>query len=198
LLTAASCVSAASAYFPAGRSRLTTSRIKPSPAPGGELVLFPRGREQAMQFRRRLGVHGVVQHPSGRVLELPRRGVLGRRPFFAAWLPLANRATARLCVLPDGGRFDVSGLPRSRPPVGLGSWRSARTRRIRPETRRSCGLPGCIEGSGWFTSRRMPRRLTCILCDAIGTQTQGRILRGLEAVVAALTTVPAPEIPCSR
>jgi len=57
---------------------------------------------------------------------------------------------------------------------------------------------GCIEGSGWFTSRWMPRRLTCILCDAIGTQTQGRILRGLEAVVAALTTVPAPEIPCSR
>jgi len=142
LPTAASCVSAASAYFPAGRSRLTTSRIKPSPAPGGELVLFPRGLEQAMQFRRRLGVHGVVQHPSGRVLELPRRGVLGRRPFFAAWLPLANRATARLSVRPDGDRFDVSGLPRSRPPVGLGSWRSARTRRIRPETRRSFGLRG--------------------------------------------------------
>src|SRR5262249_38381132 len=48
------------------------------------------------------------------------------------------------------------------------------------------------------TARCRLRRLTRILCRVIGTQIQRRILRRLEAVVAALTTVPGPAILCSR
>src|SRR5262249_53348005 len=59
-------------------------------------------------------------------------------------------------------------------------------------------MKGSSKESEGFTTGYMLLRLTSIQSDAIGTQTQRRILRCLKAIVAALTAVPGPEILCSR